>query len=96
MNHPPSQMMIDKVNHLVKDVLLDPNFKLEDLQGFSVAKENQRSDAAEKKSLFLDSFQMADINIKVPSDTSGIPSGTFSVPGLLYRKLTAVIQATLS
>ena len=30
-----------EVNRLVKDVLLDPKFKLEDLQGFSVARENQ-------------------------------------------------------
>jgi hypothetical protein len=29
-----------KVNCLVSDVLLDPNFKVEDLQGFNVAKEN--------------------------------------------------------
>jgi hypothetical protein len=85
-----------EVNRLVNDVLLDPNFKLEDLQGFNVARENQRSDAAEKKFPFFDSFQTADINIEVPSGTSGIPPGTFSVPGLVYRKLTAVIQASLS
>jgi Plavaka transposase len=85
-----------EVNRLVNDILLDPNFKLEDLQGFSVARENQRSDAAEKKSPFSDSFQMADINIQVPSGTSGIPPGTFSVPGLVYRKLITVIQAAFS
>ena len=44
-----------EVNQLVNSVLLDPNFKLEDLQGFSVVRENQRSDAAEKKSPFFDS-----------------------------------------
>jgi len=85
-----------EVNRLVNDVLLDPIFKLEDLQGFSVARENQRSDAAEKKFPFFDSFQITDINIEVPSGTSGIPPGTFSVPGLVYRKLTDVIQASLS
>jgi len=85
-----------EVNRLVNGVLLDPNFKLEDLQGFNVARENQRSDAAEKKSPLFDSFQTADINIEVPSGTSGIPPGTFSVPGLVYRKLTAVIQAAFS
>jgi hypothetical protein len=85
-----------EVDRLVNDVLLDPNFKLEDLQGFNVARENQRSDAAEKKSPFFDSFQTADINIEVPSGTSGIPPGTFSIPGLVYRKLTAVIQASFS
>jgi Plavaka transposase len=85
-----------EINRLVNSVLLDPNFKLEDLKGFNVARENQRSDAAEKKSPFFDSFQMADINIEVPSGTSGILPGTFSVPGLVYRKLTAVIQAAFS
>jgi hypothetical protein len=85
-----------EVNRLVKDVLLDSNFKLEDLQGFNVARENQRSDAAEKKSPFFDSFQTADIDIEVPSGIKGIPPGTFSVPGLLYRKLTAVIHAAFS
>ena len=85
-----------EVNRLVKDVLLDPKFKAEDLQDFSVAKENQRSDAAEKKTPFADSFQTADINIEVPSGDKSIPPATFSVPGLLYRKLTTVIQATFS
>lgn len=85
-----------EVNRLVKDVLLDPNFKLEDLRGFNVARENQQSDAAEKKSPFFDSFQTVDINIEVPSGARGVPPGIFSVPGLLYRKLTAVIQAAFS
>ena len=56
-----------EVNHLVNDVLLDPNFKLEDLQGFNVARENQQSNTEEKKSPFFDSFQTADIDIEVPS-----------------------------
>jgi hypothetical protein len=85
-----------EVNRLVKDVLLDPDFKLEDLRGFNVARENQRSDSAEEKSPFFDSFQTANINIEVPSGTRGVPPGTFSVPGLFYRKLTAVIQAAFS
>ena len=85
-----------EVNRLVSDVLLDPNFKVEDLQGFNVAKENQQSDAAEKKSPFLDSFQTANIDIEVPSGVKGVPPATFSVPGLLYRKFTAVIQAAFS
>jgi len=85
-----------EVNCLVNDVLLDPDFKLEDLRGFNAARENHRGDAVEKNSPFSDSFQTVDINIEVPSGTSGIPPGTFSVPGLVYRKLTTVIQAALS
>jgi hypothetical protein len=56
-------------------------------------KENQQSDDAEKKSPFLNSFEMVDIKIEVPSSVKGAPPGIFTVPGLLYRKLTAVIQA---
>ena len=85
-----------EVNRLVNGVLLDPNFKLEDLRGFNVAGGNQQSDAAEKKFPFFNSFQTADIDIEVPSGTSGIPPGTFSVPGLVYWKLTAIIQASFS
>ena len=64
-----------EVNRLANNVLLDPDFKLEDLQGFNVARENKWGDTVEKKSPFSDSFQMADINIQVPSSTSGIPPG---------------------
>jgi Plavaka transposase len=85
-----------EVNHLVKNVLLDPNFKLEDLRGPNVAREYQQSNATEKKSPFFNSFQTADIDIKVPSGARGVLPGIFSVPGLLYQKLTAIIQAAFS
>ena len=85
-----------KVNRLVNEVLLDPNFKVEDLSGFNVAKENRYSDAAEKNSAFLNSFQTANVDIEIPSGAKGVPPAMFSVPGLLYRKLTAVIQAAFS
>ncbi|KJA12763.1 hypothetical protein HYPSUDRAFT_210146 [Hypholoma sublateritium FD-334 SS-4] len=85
-----------EINRLVRDVLLNPNFELEDLKGFNVARENKRADAAVKKSTFIDSFQSANVDIEVPSGTKGVPPATFSVPGLLYRKLTAVIQAAFS
>ena len=45
-----------EVNRLVNNVLLDPNFRHEDLQGFNVARENQRGDAVVKKSPFSNSF----------------------------------------
>jgi hypothetical protein len=85
-----------EVNRLVSDVLLDPNFKVEDLKGFNVARENRESDAAEKESPFLDSFQTANIEIEVPSGVKGVPPALFSVPGLLYRKLTAIIHASFA
>jgi hypothetical protein len=42
----PSTKSDGEVNRLVNEVLLDPNFKLEDLRGFSAAQENRRMDAA--------------------------------------------------
>ena len=56
-----------------------------------MAKENRRSDAVEKKNPFADSFQTADINIEVPLGDKSVPPATFSVPGLLYQKLTTII-----
>ncbi len=76
-----------EVNRLVKDVLLNPKFKVEDLKGFNATRENKYSDAAEKKSPFLDSFQAASIDIEIPSGLKGVPPATFSVPGLLYRQI---------
>jgi len=90
-NSGTSSKLDAEVNHLVKDVLLDPKFKAEDLLGFSVAKENQWSNTAEKKNPFSDSFQTANINIEVPSGDKSIPPPMFSVPGLLYWKFTTVI-----
>ena len=53
-----------EVNRLVEDVLLDPKFKAEDLRGFSVAKENRRSDAAEKKTPLLTLFKQRTSTLK--------------------------------
>ena len=64
--------------------------------GWCVARENQQSNAAEKKSPFIDSFQTTDIDIEAPLGVKDIQPGTFTVPGLLYQNLTAVIQAVFS
>ena len=46
-----------EVNRLVNSVLLNPDFKLEDLQGFNVASENQRGNAVEKNLPFPTLFK---------------------------------------
>ena len=48
----PSTKSDGEVNRLVDEVLLDPKFKLEDLRGFRVARENCRMDTADKNSPF--------------------------------------------
>jgi hypothetical protein len=82
----------DEVNRLVHDVLLHPKFKLDNLQHFDAGRENRKADAADEKSPFLKSFQQASIDIEVPSGSKHIPSEKFSIPGLYYRKITALIR----
>jgi hypothetical protein len=89
----PSTKSDGEINRLVDEVLLDPYFNLEDLRGFKVARENRRTDMADENSPFLDSFQTATVEIEVPSGSKEVPPAKFSIPGLRYRKITAVIQA---
>ena len=89
----PSTKSDSEVNRLVNEVLLDPNFKLEDLRGFRAARENHRTDTADENSPFLDSFHTATVEIDVPSGSKDVPPAKFSIPGLCYRKIPAVIRA---
>ena len=82
-----------EINRLVDEVLLDPNFNLEELRGFRAARENRRTDKADENSPFSDSFQTATVEIEVPSGSKEVPPAKFSIPGLRYRKITAVIRA---
>jgi hypothetical protein len=81
------------VQSLIDDVITpNPNIH-EELEGVKVRHENQRLD---KESSLSDdphfkAFKKADIDIEVPSGTKGVPSVKYTVPGLLYRKLTDVI-----
>ncbi|KIJ58305.1 hypothetical protein HYDPIDRAFT_141613 [Hydnomerulius pinastri MD-312] len=90
---------ISEVNRLVQDVLLAQDFKVEDLKGFSMAKQNRlwdtKSDDTAPQS---DGWREVDVNIDVPTRSSS-PSGnhrTFRVSGLLYRPLVGVIKAAFS
>ena len=85
-----------EVNRLVQEVLLNPNFKAQDLRGFKAGQENRRIDAADKQSSFLDSFQETSVDIEIPSGSKDIPSQIFSVPGLHYRKITSIIRSAFS
>jgi hypothetical protein len=92
-NSGPSTKSDGEINRLVDEVLLNPHFNLEDLQGFRAARENRQSDKADENSPFLDSFQTATVEIEVPSGSKEVPPAKFSIPGLRYRKIPAVIQA---
>jgi hypothetical protein len=89
----PSTKSNGEINRLVDEVLLDPNFNIDDLRGFRAAQENRRTNMADENSPFLDSFQTATVEIEVPSGSKDVPPKKFSIPGLHYRKIPAVIRA---
>ena len=82
----------EEINRLVHAVLLHPEFQLDALRSFNATHENRRADAADAKSPFLSSFRSADIGIEVPSGSPGVPSRTFTIPGLHYRKIVTLIE----
>lgn len=81
-----------EINRLVHAVLFHPEFQLDELRSFNATRENQKADAADEQSLFPSSFQHADIGIDVPSGSNGVPSKTFTLPGLYYRQIVPMIK----
>jgi hypothetical protein len=55
-------------------------------------RENQKADATEEQSQYLQGFHHADIIIEVPSNSKDNAPQSFSIPGLYYCKITALIQ----
>ncbi|KAG5649261.1 hypothetical protein H0H81_005050, partial [Sphagnurus paluster] len=86
-----------EANHLVHDVLQHPEFDAASLgSDFDALRENHQLDNALKNSEsspFLRQFTSQLIEIDIPSGKKDVPSTKFAVPGLLYRKLTSVIEA---
>ncbi|KAH6907870.1 hypothetical protein BKA70DRAFT_1104224 [Coprinopsis sp. MPI-PUGE-AT-0042] len=86
---------------LVKDVILHPEFRKEHLQGFDLDKELRHVDNLANDPLnhfpVQDQWQKGSISIAVPSPARGTPSikaaEHFTVEGVVYRKLTELIQS---
>jgi len=81
-----------EVTSFVRDIILSPEFEAADLIGFDAHRENQRLDAALSKDALRSQFNESTVEILVPSGDTSIPPRPFSVPGLLHRNLTSVIQ----
>jgi hypothetical protein len=81
-----------EVNHLVHNVILHPDFQLDQLHSFNVARENQRADLAEAESPLLNTFQHADIRITILSGNKDVSPCSISIPGLYFHKLTTLIK----
>jgi hypothetical protein len=82
-----------EVTRLVHDVMLHPDFTVDELLNFSATRENQNADAAEREATFLQAFQQIAVSIDVPSGVKNVPPKTLSILGLTFRKITALIRA---
>jgi len=83
-----------EVDRLVCNVLHHPRFSVQDLENFNARRENQLANKFAKKLSHLQFFTETSVPIDVPLGSKNIPSKTFHVPGLYYRKLVNVICAT--
>jgi hypothetical protein len=72
----------EEVTHLLCDVVLHPDFTVDELLNFSVARANQNTDAAKCEATFLQAFHHIAVNIEVPSGDKDVPPKTLSIPGL--------------
>ena len=75
----------------VETVIHASDFNKDDLIGFNAHQENQRLDKALSRAALKSQFSESSVDILVPSGDSKVPAKTFSIPGLLHRKLTSVI-----
>lgn len=85
-----------QMNEFVKTVIMSPDFSQEHLAGFDAHRENQRLDHALSKSSTQNQFIETTVEILVPSGEKNTPPKKFPVQGLLYRKITAVVNDAFS
>jgi len=75
----------------VETVIHASDFNKDELLGFNAHRENQRLDKALSRAALKSQFSESSVGILVPSGDPKVPAKTFSVPGLLHRKLTSVV-----
>lgn len=94
LNSGSSMKSETEVNRLVNEVILQPDFSVDDLRGFNSQRENAKADnaAAPSSGTSFPGFTEVGVNIQVPSGRKDTPPGTFTVPGLYYRDILAVIK----
>ncbi|KAH7917408.1 hypothetical protein BV22DRAFT_1026375, partial [Leucogyrophana mollusca] len=92
----------EEVSRLVREVILADDFKVDDLKGFSMKKQNEILDNASRTGSMSaprgDDWREVAVPVQVPL-RSPDPSGagkTFVVPGLHYRPLVQVIKSAFS
>ena len=98
-----TQKSDSEVTRLVHEVLLAPDFDLQDLSRFNASRETSRFDAAEKEippeDVFgIDKWKRTSVDITVPTrerkkEGNGL---TFTVDGLRYRPILDVVRAVFA
>jgi hypothetical protein len=93
MNNGQTMKSEAETTKFVHNVILAPSFDPADLTGFDAHRENQRLDKTlSQESALRSQFTESSVDILVPSGERNVNGRTFTVPGLLHRKLTSVIQ----
>lgn len=85
-----------EVTRLVKEVIGNPEFKPEDLAGFTVHRENKQLDNLAHHGLPFsdDDWKEVSVAIDIPIPKKNTPPRKFEVPGLYHRSIVEVIKAT--
>ncbi|KAJ3573756.1 hypothetical protein NP233_g2220 [Leucocoprinus birnbaumii] len=91
LNNGKTSKSESEANTLVRECLLHPEFRTEDMKGFNANRENQRMDHEHRKSKFRSHFRESSVDILVPSGSPSRPPQHHLVHGLLHRNLTSVI-----
>jgi hypothetical protein len=99
---PSNTKSVSELNSLVKDVILAPDFKAEDLVGFNALKEREAMDTYQESGAspfaFDDTWIKGTVEISLPCD--GVKQSETEAPKFLvevyYWKLLDVIKAALS
>jgi len=88
-----------ELDRLARDVIGHPEFKSEDLSGFSAHQENKQLDKAREVSgadtpFSDDSWRELTIDLEIPVPKENSAPTRFSVPGFHFRSIVEVIKAT--
>ena len=91
LNNGKASKSESEATEFVKTVIHASDFNKDELIGFNAHRENQRLDKALSRAALKSQFSESSVDILVPSGDPKVPAKTFSVPGLLHRKVTSVI-----
>jgi Plavaka transposase len=102
MNTGSTQKSEGEVQRLLDDVIGSQDFRVEDLAGVKIRRENKRLDDArlpgESTPFSGDDWKEVSVDINIPTSVRSANGNgrLFSIPGLHFRSLTAVMKSVFS